>query len=204
MKAYTVSEEYEGHACVVFATNSATARREGASMLDLDWTEVDSCRRAPQFDDYCPGPVPPLVLIAAGWWFDCHHCGQRIEADTEESDEGEPLDPCEVGQSVYCTPECLARARFRRTARAQAVAAMCELVTTRFPAATVTRVHVYGTKLEKAESHLHGIRSSATFTLPGLNYPAHYNFGEAYMVSNVDVEAFDRLYGPPSQASVGP
>ena len=61
LKAYIVTEENEGHASVEFARHAIAARRVGANELDTDFEYV-TCRRAPVFDEYAPGPVPALVI----------------------------------------------------------------------------------------------------------------------------------------------
>jgi hypothetical protein len=209
LKAYEVREPDEGHCVIRFATNSATARREGAAELDTDWEGVESCRRMPQFDAYAPGPVPPLVLIKHGWWFECSYieCGSRIGSDSEEHDEDtdEALsEPVAIGQRVFCCAEHAARQLAWWRGRAAAEAALCELIYTKYPAAHVIRAHVYGDRLEPSEYHngllVGGVKCSAEFKLPGLQYPVSYHFGEEkhVYVSNVDVEAFTALYGPKS------
>jgi len=66
--AYMVTEEYEGHSCIVFATNSATARREGGYELGIEWEEVASCKRASQFDEYAihiPTHFEEIISLAS-------------------------------------------------------------------------------------------------------------------------------------------
>ena len=103
LKAYTVHDGDDG-ATVIFATNSATARRQGANELDRDWTEVDSCRRAPQFDAYAPGPVPAAVLIDHGWRYECNRsgCSSWVYSDEEGRCFSAAGDP-------YCCEACMAR-----------------------------------------------------------------------------------------------
>ena len=70
MKAYVVSDGDEQDE-IVFSEHAASARREGAGMIGLTFEEVESCRRAPEFDQYAPGPVPLRATLAAGWF---HYC----------------------------------------------------------------------------------------------------------------------------------
>jgi hypothetical protein len=72
VKAYSVQADECGE--VVFAKHGAGARRRGAAMMDLEWTDIVSCRRAPQFDCFAPGPVPELELWRGGWRFLCCEC----------------------------------------------------------------------------------------------------------------------------------
>jgi len=129
-KAYTVREDDEGHCVVVFATSGAEARRLGGHELDLSFEEVDSCVRAPEFDAYAEaGKVPPLVAIAHGWWFECDHCGHKVDEDAEGPD-GEELHPVADGQRVYCNEaHMMAEWRERRTRqdRMNAVVEACAL-----------------------------------------------------------------------------
>lgn len=101
-KAYIVRESSEGHATVVFEPDGATARRVGAASMNLSFEDADSCKRAPEFDEYAgAGAVPPLVLLAHGWWFMCDHCSKRIDNSTIGAD-GEELIPVADDDSLYC------------------------------------------------------------------------------------------------------
>jgi hypothetical protein len=112
IKAYQVQGDEYG--CIVFATNSATARREGGRELDLEFDEVGSCRRAQWADEYAgaKGGVPPLVMIENGWWQECVHCGHCITIDDiedgYEDDEGNviKLNPVEKDHHIYCNQHC--------------------------------------------------------------------------------------------------
>lgn len=48
-------------------------------------------RRAPEFDEHAPGPVPLAALLAAGWQAACRYCGHMLHPD----------DACE-----QCADEC--------------------------------------------------------------------------------------------------
>lgn len=99
--AYSVQASEQG--CVRFARSSAQARREGASELDTEWEGIETCRRAPQFDHFAPGPVPEKALWDAGWRFLCGEC----EGVANHWNDGEPV--CE---------ECAPAADKARTASA--------------------------------------------------------------------------------------
>lgn len=200
LKAYQVTEDYEGNGCVVFATNSATARREGASEIGVEWESIESCRRAPHFDKYAPGPVPTEEMIKAGWWFECLGCGQRVSDDYEYDDEGNEIAPGAyvVRKShVFCTQECLARHDARKRMNVAAQNALIELVEAKFPGCTLQSVYVYGEKLMPSDKRS-GTRCRANFTFPGAKYGATYIFGEGDIahVSQCDVESFKNLYKP--------
>jgi len=107
IKAYEVCERDEGCCTIVFDTDNASARRAGALKLDSDWCLIKHCRRAPQFDRYAElGAVPPLVLIDAGWRFECDHCGRAIDLDADDEDTGPELNPAGDKQGhVFCCPE---------------------------------------------------------------------------------------------------
>lgn len=112
LKAYQVREDYEGYAVIVFATNGATARRIGASELNTEFEDIESCTRQPLLDKYAPGPVPPLVLINEhGWWMECLECGRKVCADMADDLENEGLnpddfEPLEHGEYVFCSSAC--------------------------------------------------------------------------------------------------
>ncbi len=95
LKAYRVDDEGgDGNSCVVFAKSNAPARRLGADELLTEWEGV-SCRRAPEFDQYAPGPVPIGALLDAGWWFECAVCCQRVTGEDA---------PTLADGGVYCSP----------------------------------------------------------------------------------------------------
>lgn len=199
LKAYQVNVDADdAYSCVVFAINSATARREGASELGYSWEDVESCKRTPGFDQYAPGPVPAAAMIEAGWWFECHHCGQRVSSDYEYDDDGNEIAPGAYvtrKQQVFCCQEHLARYDASTRMNQAAQNALIELVEAKFPGCTVKRIHVYGDKLEASEPH-HGIKCLAEFTFPGAKYGASYHFGDGdtAWVSQIDVPAFEALY----------
>lgn len=116
LKAYSV-QGYE-YGCIVFATNSATARREGANQLDCEWEDIEYCRRATWADTYAQERrVPPLVMIDHGWWFECSYCGTKVCTDSsDEDDSGNEIlhSPVADGDCVYCTQKCLDEANQQR------------------------------------------------------------------------------------------
>lgn len=108
-RAYIVRDGYGG-ASVVFATSGAAARRIGASDLNIGFEDVDSCRRARNFDGFSSdGFVPVQELISAGWRYECLGCGHWVDADLEgEGADGEfvRLNPVYEDHGVWCSPEC--------------------------------------------------------------------------------------------------
>jgi hypothetical protein len=113
IKAYQVQGDEYG--CIVFATNSATARREGGNELNLEFEEVESCRRAQWAEQYADvkGGVPPLAMIKHGWWQECAHCSHKVTIDDiedgYEDDDGNiiKLNPIENDHFIYCSQHCL-------------------------------------------------------------------------------------------------
>lgn len=106
LKAYSVGEDSEGGCVVVFASNSATARREGGNELNLEFCEVDFCRRAPWADRYAGQPfIPAKAYHDNGWWVYCGHCENRVYEDAEDED-GNPLALVYDGRHAYCSQDC--------------------------------------------------------------------------------------------------
>lgn len=106
--AYCVQEQDENTGGFVFARSSAEARRLGSSQFgsgDFDW---GLARRAQWADKYAPGPVPKLAMVDAGWWFECHGCGIKIESEILDPETGDVLDltPVEYGSAIYCSEDC--------------------------------------------------------------------------------------------------
>jgi len=187
LKAYTVHDGDDG-ATVIFATNSATARRQGANELDRDWTEVDSCRRAPHFDAYAPGPVPAAVLIDHGWRYECNRsgCSSWVYNDMEER--------CfSAGGAPYCCEACMARDFAGQRSNAAARVALQELIELSLPGAVVTDSYVYGSRLEAGEPG-GGYRAFADFTFAGGRWPSRFVFGDGYRVHGDDHPAFHAAF----------
>jgi len=196
LKAYEVRDDGEGCCVIQFATNSAAARREGASELNTDWECIESCVRKPEFDAYAPGPVPPLVLIAAGWWFECLHCGRLASKDMAQDMEDDGLDPAdfvlrEAGKyGVFCSATCEAEHLAEERLKAAAVNALLEVFRAKFPEAEVVGAHVCGTRLQAREAQ-GGMLASVSFAFPGGKYPATFEYGsDEVWVSSIDRERF--------------
>lgn len=121
LKAYQVQGDEYG--CIVFATNSATARREGGRELDLEFNEVETCRRAQWADKYSDlkGGVPKLAMIENGWWMECAYCEHKISSDDiddgYEDDDGNiiKLNPVEQGDLIYCNQICFDKEMHERS-----------------------------------------------------------------------------------------
>lgn len=196
--AYEVSEDCDGHTVVVFARSGAEGRRLGADRLDLLFEDVDSCRRAPEFDAYAEaGRVPPLVMLDAGWWFECSHCGHRIDTDREGPD-GEYLEPVTDGDAVYCNTEhlmCEWRDRRTREARMNAVVEACA---TRFH-------HLPIRDMRGGEHYQNGGRDTVAccdFDFPGRKGRyARWDLGDSNVhISECDREAWRAMAGTGAQA----
>ncbi len=191
LKAYKVREADEGHCVIVFATNNAAARRNGASELDTDWTSIESCHRKPQYDSYAEaGCVPPLELIEDGWWFECNHCGTRVgdgEYRYDEDDEEHELDPvADANGWVFCCPEHMMLHWAENSARKAAKCAAIEAALTMFPG--ITKVN--GQEFCKAP-HCGDTELTAVFHFPGGTYPVRWPVGSKELsVSQVDVQAW--------------
>lgn len=200
MKAYQVRDRSEGYSAIIFATNGATARREGASELDRSFDEIESCTRAQWADQYAPGPVPLHAYLANGWWFECDHCGVRFyeegrhgDGDDDRDDEFQPI---EDGKAKYCSPTCkMERWAEKRQRTARQLAAI-EAALTRWPMATGVTAYECSKPWPSRDYEMR-----AQFTLPGVRYPVNWvpGAGEVF-VSQCDAEDFKRLYGKPEAA----
>lgn len=95
--AYTAHDGGEGW-CVVFATSGAAARRYAAGEMNCEFSEVEYCRRAKEFDRFAPGPVPMTALIESGWHTYCLDCGARIDQFTGR--------PVITENLAFCSPWC--------------------------------------------------------------------------------------------------
>jgi hypothetical protein len=98
LKAYSVQGNEYG--VIEFATSGVAARRQGANELNIEFADVESCRRMPALDGYAgrPGGLPWRVLVEDhGWSQECGHC-QRLVC-------GDHLGRVWVADQVYCSAE---------------------------------------------------------------------------------------------------
>lgn len=200
LKAYEVRDDGEGYCTIAFATNSATARREGASELGTDWDGIESCTRKPEFDSYAPGPVPPMDLLEHGWWFECQHCYRRVSADMADELEDDGLDPADFipqpagNHSVFCSASCAAESVAEKRQHECAEANLLEAFEARFPSAEILECRAYGTRLEPNDGS--GRENWVAFKFPGAKWSSIWEFGCNHVqVPRCDIAAFNAWYG---------
>jgi hypothetical protein len=156
LKAYSVLEDMENTGGIVFARHAVTARRIGADQYaDGEFSQV-ICRRAKWADEYAEtGIVPASELIWRGWHFECHYCGDRIDADKRPYKTWTPSDV--IGHSegrVFCHRACCAADKrqneFAERLKGRTVAHYAKRLSRRFPGITVKPIgsairgsHVY-------------------------------------------------------------
>lgn len=173
---------------VVYATDRDSALVEGGRRLGLHEDEVESCNRAPELDQYAPGPVGALELIKHHWSFTCSHCEAAVDAGSAD-DDGEPHAPRPDGRDgVYCSAACEAMAFADQRSLAVAKATMVALIEARFPGAFVTDVHVYGPGALRMEPR----HSIAHFAFPGGQHDVEFDLATPDQVQLVqsDVPAW--------------
>ncbi|MCJ1879667.1 hypothetical protein [Pseudomonas nitroreducens] len=106
LKAYHVGEGSEGEHVIVFATSGAAGRRKGGNELNLEFDEVEFCRRAPWADEFAGQRfIPAKAYHQNGWWLYCNHCETRLYEDAEDED-GNPRQLVYDGQHAYCDQAC--------------------------------------------------------------------------------------------------
>lgn len=192
--AYVVREDHDDRAAVVFAKNGAEARRIGGYQIGVEFEDVDSCRRAPEFDGYAEaGAVPPLVLIEHHWWFECDHCGHRITCDYEGPD-GEDLSPVADGDRVYCDAACQSAEWVRKRDIERRMNAVVEACTLTFHGLPITG-------LRGVERYKHGTTEtvlSCEFDFPGRKgMPARWDLGASTVwISECDLETWETIKSP--------
>lgn len=189
-KAYIIRDAEEGRCVIEFSEHAASARRNGANELGLDFTEVESCVRAPWADQYAPGPVPLSAYLDAGWWFECQSCGARFDADErgygDDDEREDEFSPVEDGQhNYYCSNACMMADWADRRDREAREHAVIEAAAMRWPQATNIKAYDY-----------YRTGWMAVFNLPGIKYGVKMAPGSrTALVSNYDVSEFTRLYG---------
>lgn len=146
------------------------------------------CTRTEWADQYAPGPVPKMVMIDNGWWWECYGCECRIDSDLladvfgDDGFELEPraLDPVERGGAIFCTAACMAAhdeaIRQRKAREKQVLEYMRALALSRLPGIALTgRDHVYVTTNERGD--LECYQAYVGFRFPGCTIAdAHFNY----------------------------
>lgn len=202
MKAYTVTDGdgEEGGTVIVFATNGASARRHGGGEIGCGWEGVESCTRSPEYDQYASvGKVPADVLIADGWWYECHHCSRKVTNNLKEEVWDDGLDPDDfevvaVNDHVFCSHLCRVKNYNESINKKRAEAALVEYVTTKWPRADVRGVHVYKDKLEPSEERS-GDKCSAVFLFGGKNLAKWVFPDDTVWIAQEDAAAWNLFTG---------
>lgn len=195
IKAYQVTDGDEGWA-IIFATNNATARREGANQINCEWQDIDSCRRMPEVDQYAPGPVPASVLIENGWWFECRHCSRKVDADLFNNvvEEGMRADDFAIIDTpdggVFCCQACVdADAKYHADRKA-ALADLKAQAIAKFPGCEVHHVHIYADKIIARDERGYS-QSEVQFSFPNGKQHVRWHWGEETVsVAQSDEEAW--------------
>lgn len=128
-KAFCVTDEAEGRSVVVFAKHNIVARRQGAGELDTEFDSV-SCRRAPNFDSFYPGPVPVATKLQAGWHFECCHCQKQVTSQSSHAI---------VDEAVYCCNECAQATSAKKNADDAHMSSFKEKISGQAPFASVEK-----------------------------------------------------------------
>ena len=186
LKAYTVHDGGD-HSVIRFAASNVVARREGANEMSCEFNEVDYCCRAPEFDEYAPGPVPPMVAIKHGWWFECRRCSCEVNHYND--------DPVAAGDGVYCSQACEAEDFASERATAAALVALIEVFDSKFSGSTIVCTYAADGKLVPSSQfesgYLYRPYAMVTFNFPGGKNCGRWVFGdEDVTVSPEDVVAF--------------
>jgi len=89
VKCFIVDCEQENGAQLYFAESHNQAKCHAANEAGIEYVEVTSCRRKPEYDQYSPGPVPTKVLIEDGWWFECYGCYRTVSSNEMYDDDAD-------------------------------------------------------------------------------------------------------------------
>ena len=191
LKAFHVQEESEATCCIVFDTNSASARRHGACELNVEWESVEFCRRAHWADQYAStGRIPPMAMIEQGWRLECGHCGQEVSQDLFEDSFGDTL-PIVVGDWIYCNAECHNSEIVQCQQKQEAELAALQAAKDKFPCANV--FGYYKTSDD---------REAVSVLAPGTKRPATWVIGESTVsISECDKDAWTAYVASIKEAS---
>lgn len=111
MKCFIVDCEQENGSQLYFADSHNQAKCYAANEAGIEYIEVTSCRRKPEYDQYAPGPVPTKVLIEDGWWWECFGCSRHVSSEElfDYAADKELDGPVYRGNSVWCSTDCQKR-----------------------------------------------------------------------------------------------
>lgn len=206
--AYAVQESDECTGGIVFARGPAHARQVGGSVFgngEKDWGDAT---RAPWADEYRFTDIPASAMIDAGWWLECHGCGQRLDDDGQDDNGNDiALDIIGTQHRAYCSPACCNRSsldkRRQKIIGDAALMKVCRRLLKSFPGVWLWgEPHVYVTHKNSVQQ----VRIS--FQFPGCKIGnAHYGFdnvGEEPRVSvcNGDLAAWESWRSQHAQSEV--
>lgn len=148
MLAYAVLENDERTGGIIYATSNIAARRQGANEYGDGELSYVTCNRAPWADRYHGKPIPIDLMVLHGWWFECGHCGKRIDEDLLWEKQIEPEDLIGFEHSVsYCDARCEAGAALDKAHREHLqkrwLRRFAKIVKRRFPEAVPVLKHAY-------------------------------------------------------------
>jgi len=182
LKAYQASDGDEDE-CIVFATTGVAARRMAANEMDCEFETVEYCRRAPQFDQYAPGPVPIQAMIDAGWWWTCAATSERIDSDCT----GYVID--EARRLVFASPWARLDYFAERGAEEADKALSIRECLMVFPGAS--ELNAYQTSDYDYDEKVWRCRRHVGFMFPGAKYGCHWAVGaETARLHADDVAAY--------------
>ena len=181
----------------LFTTRERDARKIAAGEFSTDPDDPSiELRRAPEFDQYAPGPVPPQALLDAGWWITCAECQHHVSEEgcddcADERGDGEPMPPPVTwGDMVFCSQECMDDYQQARLRDEQWRISMMELAKNTFPGAIVMNVWGLSGRPKDPEN-------SVDLKLPGVEnrvnwHPYDPNPKGCVFVSPIDLPAFQK------------
>ena len=104
-----------------------------------------SIKRAPQYDCHWQlGYVPPMVLVDAGWSFECDRCYKEIHEEHWDYEADEAIHPVAKGLLLFCSDACLCEHNAESSIRKIRVAQAKAFLLSRYPKAQNLRVHCWG------------------------------------------------------------
>ena len=173
VKAYAITEEWEGTGGIYFARHAITAKKAFANEHNDGELNGIVCRRAPWADDYADKPLPANLMVEYGWWFECVGCGNHIDRDSFE-DEGRDISNIigtqhsQVFCDTTCADEYAAQKRAREAVEAEAISFLRKKVLERFPGVEFVTgfgsEHAYA-RWNDGRAVLH--QAVVSFTFPG-------------------------------------
>lgn len=189
LKAYLVDTGDDEGAQIYFGSSPGRAKARAAGENGIDFVEVGSCKRMPQFDQYAETGIPAKAYIDNGWWLECWGCNLRCSEEMDEDvedDDGNSIScdgPIYRGRNgIWCSTQCQQRYDERKAEEKRLNDADIAATLAKWPLA------------EHVQCFIRGDGKRCVAFRFGGEQEAHWKVGEGSVhISGFDVSAWEKF-----------